>query len=134
MLHEKNGGAHFDYKEVVEEIKEVNELRRSQIMQRENAKKAVREEMRKKLYARRLSIAPKHLKWNGPSLFKEEAKPERTFDNEGNETTKPFVKKKEKVIPGSASHSRSRIAGFRTSVVPMRSSALELEYEVEQLK
>ena len=44
-------------------------------MQEYLQKKAVNEEVRKKLYARRLSVAPKHLKWKGPSLMPEDEKP-----------------------------------------------------------
>ena len=41
-------------------------------MQEYLQKKTVIEEVRKKLYARRLSVAPKHLKWKGPSLLPQE--------------------------------------------------------------
>ena len=68
-------------------------------------KKAVIEDVRKKLYARRLSVAPKHSKWKGPPLMpQEDAKPQRIFDNEGNELPQPVKKKKKAFISGTASH------------------------------
>lgn len=68
-IQELNSGAHFDFKEVVEEMREINNQRKNVILQEYLAKKAIREEMRKKLYARRLSIAETKCVWNGPPLI-----------------------------------------------------------------